>query len=367
MLPCLLSAKVDKIDMIAKRMQGIEVLRVFAIFMVVLIHSTPEYTPGADTNLAALILQSVSRAGFISFFIISGYFALNEKIVSLKKYYYNRFVAIVIPFLIYAYIHYFMVHFNFGRADHALSGFFSLTTVTDFLHAVIIGPAFNGSMFVSLHFWFVYWIVGAYVVAPFVGYVVQRIEPGARLKAIAFLLGVSWFQLYINRYFPSANIINIPFISDGWFIYFLIGGLLYGLDLTKYRKYAYALCITGYALTLLLTWYNFTIAGNNQPPYGIDINMVLCAGGFFILFQTLRESGLTRWITKASRHTYGIYLTHVFMMYFVSGFTKTATSSDVVNSVLTAIVAFTLALIFSFIIDNLLVLRLIKKLKLSKA
>ncbi len=41
MLPCLLLAQVDEIDMIAKRMQGIEVLRVFAIFMVVLIHSTP--------------------------------------------------------------------------------------------------------------------------------------------------------------------------------------------------------------------------------------------------------------------------------------------------------------------------------------
>ncbi|WP_225758464.1 acyltransferase [Leclercia sp. Marseille-Q4284] len=349
--------------MIATRLQGIEVLRVFAIFMVILIHSTPEYTDGAETNVAALILQSVSRAGFICFFIISGYFALNEKIVSLKKYYYNRFVAIVIPFLIYAYIHYFMLHFNFGRDDHALSGFFSLTTVTEFLHAVIIGPALHGSMFVSLHFWFVYWILGAITVAPFVGYVIQRLEPGIRLKAIAFLLCISWYQLYIKRYFPDAYIITLPFISDGWFIYFLIGGLINGLDLTKYKKYAYGLCITGYALTLFLTWFNFTVAGNNQAPYGIDINMVLCACGFFIVFQTLREGPLTRWIAKASRHTYGIYLTHVFMMYFVSGFTKKATSSDIINSVFTAVMAFILALIFSFIIDNVFVLRLLKKLK----
>lgn len=82
MLPCLLSAQVDEIDMIAKRMQGIEVLRVFAIFMVVLIHSTPEYKHGAETNLAALILQSVSRAGFISFFIISGYLRLTKKLLA---------------------------------------------------------------------------------------------------------------------------------------------------------------------------------------------------------------------------------------------------------------------------------------------
>ncbi|QSF22131.1 acyltransferase [Citrobacter freundii] len=349
-----------------KRMQGIEVLRVFAIFMVVLIHSTPEYTRDADTNVAALILQSISRAGFISFFIISGYFALNEKIVSLKKYYYNRYVAIIIPFLIYAYIHYFMVHFNFGRTDYALSGFFSLSTVTDFLHAVIIGPAFNGSMFVSLHYWFVYWIIGAYAVAPFVGYVIQRIESGVRLKAIAFLLGISWYQLYINRYFPAANIIPIPYITDGWFIYFLIGGLLNGLTLSKYRMYAYVLCIAGYTLTLVLTWVNFNVLGNNQPPYGIDINMVLCASGLFILFQTMRESALTRWIAKSSKHTYGIYLTHVFMMYYVSSFTKAATSSDVINSVLTAVAAFVLALVFSIIIDNLLIIRLLKKIKLSK-
>jgi len=53
------------------------------------------------------------------------------------------------------------------------------------------------------------------------------------------------------------------------------------------------------------------------------------------------------------------------MMYFVSGFTKKATSSDVINSVFTAVMAFILALIFSFIIDNLFVLRLLKKLKLG--
>lgn len=349
--------------MIATRMQGIEVLRVFAIFMVILIHSTPEYTNSSETNVAALILQSVSRAGFICFFIISGYFALNKKIVSLPRYYYNKFVAIVIPFLIYAYIHYFMLHFNFGRDDHALSGFFSLTIVTDYLHAVIIGPAFHGSMFVSIHFWFVYWILGALAVAPFVGYIIQRLEPGVRLKVIVFLLCISWYQLYIKRYFPNADIITLPSISDGWFIYFLIGGLLNGLELKKYKKHAYGLCITGYTLTLLVTWYNFAILGNNQAPYGIDINMVLCACGFFIIFQNLRETPLTGWIIKASKYTFSIYLTHVFIMYFVSDFTKKATSSDVINSVLTAVAAFILALIFSIVIDNVFVFRLIKKLK----
>jgi surface polysaccharide O-acyltransferase-like enzyme len=221
----------------------------------------------------------------LSLFLISGYFALNEKIVSLKKYYYNRVVTIVIPFLFYAYIHYFMVHYDFGRAANALSGFFSITTLADFLHAVIIGPAFNGSMFVSLHFWFIYWIVGAYAVVPFVGYVIQRIEPSSRLKSIAFLLGVSWLHLYVNRYFPNANIISIPFIADGWFVYFLIGGLLYGLELNKYRKYAFVCCAIGYVLTVFLTWFNFSMLSIYQAPYGIDINMVLCVCGFFIIFK----------------------------------------------------------------------------------
>ncbi|HFK4065129.1 TPA: acyltransferase [Kluyvera ascorbata] len=308
--------------MIAKRMQGIEILRVFAIFMVVLIHSTPEYKVDANSNAAALMWQSVSRAGFISFFLISGYFALNEKITNLKIYYYNRLITIVIPFLIYAYIHYFMVHFNFGRAEHALSGFFSLATITDFLHAVMIGPIHNSSMFVSLHYWFVYWIIGAYAVAPFVGYITQRIEPDNRLKAISFLLVISWIPLYSNRYFPEWNVIPTPYITDGWFVYFLIGGLLNGLELSRYRKNAYILAIVGYFMTITFTLVNFNVLGNNQTPYGIDINMVFCAGGLFILFQTLRESMITRWVAKVSKHTYGIYLTHVFIMYAVSGVTK---------------------------------------------
>jgi surface polysaccharide O-acyltransferase-like enzyme len=83
----------------------------------------------------------------------------------------------------------------------------------------LLSGSFNGSMFVSLHFWFIYWIVGAYAVVPFVGYVIQRIEPSSRLKSIA-LLGVSWLHLYVNRYFPNANIISIPFmLMVGSFIF----------------------------------------------------------------------------------------------------------------------------------------------------
>lgn len=62
------------------------------------------------------------------------------------------------------------------------------------------------------------------------------------------------------------------------------------------------------------------------------------------------------WIQKESKYTCGIYLTHIFIMYYVSGFTKSATSSDFINSVFTAVVAFTLALIFYMILDNLLIL-----------
>jgi len=353
--------------MLAKRMQGIEILRIFAIFMVVLIHSAPEYKNNAETDLAALILQSISRAGFIAFFLISGYFALNEKIINLKKFYYNSFIAIFIPFIIYAYIHFYMLHFNYGRAEHALIGFFSLDTISQFLHAVIIGPDFNGSLFVSIHFWFVYWIIGAYLVSPFIGYVIQRIEPAVRLKSILFFLLISWVHLYIGRYFPAANVIALPYIVNDWFVYFLIGGLMNGVDLRSYRKYSYSLLFVGYGLTLLLTWLNYDVLSINQSPYNIDINMVLCVAGIFMLFYSLKETAFTNWIVKFSKYTYSIYLSHVFIMYFLSGFTKTATANATFNALLTAICTFLVALVFSIVVDNLLVFRLVNLLKLRKA
>lgn len=52
------------------------------------------------------------------------------------------------------------------------------------------------------------------------------------------------------------------------------------------------------------------------------------------------------------------------MMYYISAYIKIATTNDTFNSLLTVVASFIMALIFPFVIDNVVILRMINKLKL---
>ncbi|HDL3613744.1 TPA: acyltransferase family protein, partial [Escherichia coli] len=140
--------------------------------------------------------------------------------------------------------------------------------------------------------------------------------------------------------------------------------IFYGIIFDKYNKSALLLCIVGYIITIIFTLINFHVFGNNQASYGIGMNMAFCAIGLFILFQSIKESVITRNITKLSKYTHDVYLTHIFMMYYISAYIKIATTNDTFNSLLTVVASFIMALIFPFVIDNVVILRMINKLKL---
>lgn len=346
-----------------QRTLSIEALRVFAFLMVILIHVSPEYTIGGSDNTTALILQTISRAGFITFFIISGYFALNEKIKSITSFYYKRLVAILIPFLTYSYLHYFMVHNNFGMTSDLLKSAFSQETLSGYFTALISGPARNGSMFVSNHFWFVYWIIGMYLVTPLIGPAIQKIKPENAFNVIIGLVAINCSFLYLNRFTNFGDVIFIPHL-DGWFLYFILGGVIRHLDPYKYKKQAYTLFVIGMLSTAAVTYANYNWWGINTAPYKDDLNMVISALSIFYIFNSINSNNITmRAAAFMAKYSYSMYLCHVFIYYYFNLTIKDLIHNAFLCSIVTAIIVFFTSLIVSIVIDTLITNRIVSLLK----
>lgn len=325
----------------------IELLRITCCFAVIMIHVSPEYSPNGAYNHTALILQSIVRAGLPIFFIISGYFLLNQPITSLRKFYVTRLPGVVIPFLVYGYIHFFMVH-NMWNLPGSWRAFFHARTLGNFLGLVVTGPAVNYKGFVSQHFWFVYWILGLYLITPVLKVLTDAIKPQHAWAAILVLVGLHAYNLYVPNptiFLPSVNI---------WLLYYLIGGLIQRVDGERFKMGAWvlipAMCLATAEITRLNAAHGWPM---NQYVEGV--NMIVLAGSIFYVFKGMAIERGRAVFTFLSERTYGIYLAHIFIYYYFNDKVKAVFADSFVWALGTGVLVFVLALALSTAVDLLIV------------
>jgi surface polysaccharide O-acyltransferase-like enzyme len=130
-----------------------DMLRLVAIFFVVLIHACTLYMYDYNLNLRiwsqTLIFDSFSRWCLPIFFMLSGMFLLNpKKEEPLSVFYKKRFATVLIPFITWTII------YAFRKSD--VEG--GLSVLSAFKIA-LSGPIYY-------HLWFVYTLVGLYLITP---------------------------------------------------------------------------------------------------------------------------------------------------------------------------------------------------------
>lgn len=331
----------------------LELLRIICCFAVIMIHVSPEYSLTGKYNHTALILQSIVRAGLPIFFIISGYFLLNQPITSLRKFYMARIPSVVIPFLVYGYIHFFMVHqmWNLPGSWHA---FIEPGQALEFLRLVVAGPAVNYKPFVSQHFWFVYWILGLYLITPALKVLTDAIKPEHAVTAILILIGLQAYNLYVPNtpiFLPSINI---------WLLYYVLGGLLKRVDGERFKVLAWVMIPAMYLATAAITRMN---AAHGWPmnQYVEGVNMIVLTCAIFYAFKGIAWGD--RWkpaLTFLSARTYGIYLAHIFIYYYFNDQVKALFSNSMEWALLTGALVFVLALALTTVVDLLIVKPLVR-------
>ena len=285
--------------MLQKRNHSFDLLRIFCSFSVVCVHTMPMYSTyvtlnaGAFQNYLSLFMESFMRVGLPILVMISGILLLNRDVKDVLAFYRRRFTIILVPFLIIAPMHYLVM----GHWTHAA------VSVSDFLTKILNSTA------ISIHFWFVYVIVGLYVVSPMFSFMVHKLD-SARAWIIIKILA---FTLIYNNYFSSAiSGLQIPNFGI-WLIYFIMGGLLTKIYIP--RKIAWCTLSIGYFSTILIYWLNVNhYLSSNMGVFDSGFNMFLFSTSVVYLFMSAdfkpgeKIGNRLRFI---STNTYVLYLIHI--------------------------------------------------------
>lgn len=284
-------------------------LRILATIAVVTIHIsaifiTTNYYEGPSSWLTANFYESFTRWCVPIFVMISGALILSDqREYTYKSFLVKRISKIFIPLLGWS-ILYFLFYFIQGRVE---------------LNPIIFVSRFlnNG---ISVHFWFIYMLLGLTFVSPLIKLMLKN----ATQKDLTYFLVLWFYASVISR--VLENVLGITFSMELFFVTDYVGYYILGYYLLTYelplmlRKLLYLGLVGGLLATYVLT-YVTTIRADGAFQsfwYGYHSpNVVLVSAGLFVLFKhsnfinSRKLTGLPKLLNTTS---FGIYLVHMMVL-----------------------------------------------------
>ena len=272
-------------------------LRFGSILMVILLHClsgfivNPHFFPLPSYKLI-LAFNEIGRAGVPLFFMMSGYLLLrNPRTADCIPFYKKRLSRILIPLVIWNAVYCVHYHKDVG---------------TYFAESINQGCPY--------HLWFLYMILGIYLLTPFLKQIVDH----CTRKQLWWLLALICFAGTLRPLFNLTTpfyLYLFPSMMEGYIGYFLFGYLLGTAPSGKKNEplLALLLLLSGFALGV---FGNFLLSSQEQLtlPFnsGYSINHYLLAGGIFLLARSCR------WMERPRAGSIGRLLsTLTFQIYFV--------------------------------------------------
>lgn len=330
-------------------------MRVLAIAMVVMLHvAAPvrdQLENMATANwLAGAFLDALARCGVPLFVMISGALLLPKE-EEIGAFYRKRVSKILIPFLFWAY--FYALYTNW----HTLKEFNPIDAIWD----VFAGPTFY-------QMWFMYMIVGLYLVTPFLRIMVQHMTK----KHLEWFLGLfflffvaiphlsrelsTWFEIDLRFGF------GIP-VLDVYVGYFVLGHYL-----DRYGKISWGtgrLWMAFFGSTIVLVLGSYAVyrkSGGYNPMFVLNESplVLLQAYILFLLFKQRKlRSEKENWLfPKIALLSFGIYLVHpliidVFERRYL-GFQLNARTTETIMAIpLTFLVCFSLSFVVCWLLYQL--------------
>ncbi len=280
-----------------KRNYNIDLLRIFSCIMIIALHETGFVYP---YYFKWTCLQSVIRPCLWVFCAISGYYLLNSK-DDIKSFYKKRLKKILIPFVIYS----FFLLFANNIINHQ--------PIFTNLNKSFLFNLYRGEN--SGHLWFIYSLLGIYLIIPFLKKMVEHLTNNQLLV----LLFIMYFFIGINPEIESFGLstkIVMP-LNSVMLFYFILG---YYISKLKVNKKGFIILsvfevINILSIVLFLRNANFIKA----TLYTSSFNMIFGVVYYFIFFDKLKiPKKLNNIIDFISNRTYAIYIIHLFILYRVS-------------------------------------------------
>ncbi len=292
------------------RFAWVDLIRVVAVFQVVLVHlSYPIFYKGdlpPSAWAAANFYDSLSRMGVPLFFMVSGALLLGKR-EPMRAFLWRRFVKVGLPALFWS-----VFYLLWSVKAYRNGSMTPLHVVLSILKTIYLGD-------VEIHLWFLYVLAGIYLVTPLLRLLVSvasRRDLGYFL--LLWLLGTSLPELFKRLTgFPTA--LEIPMVS-GYIGYFLLGYWLAEARLTPHGRWLAA--VGALAAVLATFWGTAWLSASAETIDAFfysyfSLPTILAAICGFLLFKDLGERLDRRaavWLRSLAAASFGVYLVHILVI-----------------------------------------------------
>ena len=269
---------------------AIDIIRIFAFVFIVFLHTLNRQF-GVDVWMGGYAIISI---GVNLFIMISGYLLLDKTekaIVFFKK----RILNILPIFLVFN-----IIYIYFGK--------------------IPIIPVLKGKIISASHFWYIYMILGLYLLTPWLQKVLKYAE-----KETLFVVFLWFLCNILNPYLRYFNLAEIPFSNfplTGFIGYYILGYFVKKYD-NKVKRASFILIIVIYALGFLLSFlstkYVLAVTGKRVSDF-FDKNSLgtfIMTLSFFVFWCKFNFSKRDRIIKIVADSTYFAFLVHLIVLNFV--------------------------------------------------
>lgn len=299
-----------------------DLLRIFAIFAMVTLHVAAQFwyavPVSSNTWKWFNFYDSLVRFCVPIMVMISGVFFLDpQKELNMRVLFKKYIARIAIAFLFWSMLYVLPIYFRE-----------SITSRTPIRISTVLLKLFDG----NYHMWFMYMIIGLYMITPFLRRIVLKKELLQYFIVLWFVFGI--LETFSATAFKSEGMEAIGNVIDklhlflvlGYSGYFVLGWYLYQYPVSKRQEYwIYCLGIAGAIITISFT--DFLSMQRNEPvdqfyDY-LSPNVLLSSLAIFVFFQ----NRVSKWkfspksrerIIRTSLSTFGVYLIHILFLDFLS-------------------------------------------------
>ena len=313
-----------------KRITFLDYIRVFACFLVILVHGAENYygtvgtadMAGPQSYLAnetdrlwVSIYDGFSRMAVPLFIIVSAFLLVPmKKRLTSWQFYIHRFKRVIPPFAIFMVL-YSSLPLIWGQIDTA-------TSIKDLSRLFLNFPTLAG------HLWFMYPLISIYLFIPIISPWLEKASAREERFFIGLFL-ISTCMPYLNRW--CGEVWGQCFWDEYHMLWYFSGYLGYVVlahyirvhlswDTRKRLIIGFTSMIVGAFITIY-SFYIQAIPGQILSTPEIElgwafctINCVLLTAGTFLVFTCIKSPELPRLIADISKLSYGIYLIHIFWL-----------------------------------------------------
>lgn len=294
-----------------KRIEYFDLLRIVAIFFVILIHCSGPLFVSLQIDsyswLTTCLFESVSRWAVPIFIMVSGSIHLSRN-RNFKLFFKKNILKLIII----------LVFWNFIYAIFETIKNPSLST---FIYNFISG---------HYHFWFLYMLLGLYSITPILKSFLKSEKRILFFLLLSFLFGIAIpFLTDILTTLPEPfNILgsslsnvskNTGFGSLlGYSFFYVLGYFLYHKKITiKTRIIIYYIGLIGIIITFLATWIFSNITQSQTAIFLKDLtinNVFISISVFtFAKYHPIKNS-ISRGLIRISKYSLGIYVVHLLIL-----------------------------------------------------